>query len=247
MRPIFSFIFISVLLISCKNHDKLTFEPFVLHGDTCADCPEVSVSIPKALENTKLASTINTALEEEIISILNFDEDIAASTPEEAIASFKNGYLELKRLYTDETIGWEAKIEGQVIYEDNALLTLELNSYIFTGGAHGYSSKQFLNFDKSKGKELENRQLFIDQDDFERFAEIKFREQEKIPLDKPINHTGFMFEKDSFYLPENIGFTEKGVQLRYNPYEVASYADGPLELTLPYEEVKKYLAKKGKS
>lgn len=247
MRPIFSFICLFVLLVSCKNQDKLTFEPFILHGDACVDCPEVSVSYPKALENTKLASTINTALEEETISILNFDEDITASTPEEAIRSFKNGYLELKRLYSDETIGWEAKIEGKVIYEDNALLTVELDSYIFTGGAHGYSSKQFLNFDKTKGKELENRQLFINQDEFERFAEIKFREQEKIPMDKSINHTGFMFEKDSFHLPENIGFTEKGIQLRYNPYEVASYADGPLELTLPYDEVKKFLARRGKS
>jgi hypothetical protein len=56
-----------------------------------------------------------------------------------------------------------------------------------------------------------------------------------------------MFEKDSFYLPENIGFTKEGVKLLYNQYEVASYADGTIELTLPYNEVKKYLSTKIKS
>jgi hypothetical protein len=66
--------------------------------------------------------------------------------------------------------------------------------------------------------------------------------QEKIPEGEPINSTGYMFERDTFYLPQNIGFTQDGVKLLYNEYEVASYADGPVELLLPYKEVKKYLS-----
>lgn len=166
---------------------------------------------------------------------------------EEAITSFKNGYLELKKLYADEPPGWEATIDGKVVYDDTSLLTIELNSYLFTGGAHGYSAQRFLNFDKVKGKELENWQLFSNQADFQHYAEMKFREQEAIPKDKSINHTGLMFEKDSFYLPENIGYTEEGVKLLYNPYEVASFADGPIIITLPYKEVDAFLVAKVKS
>ncbi|NNE76731.1 MAG: DUF3298 domain-containing protein, partial [Pricia sp.] len=110
-----------------------------------------------------------------------------------------------------------------------------------------YSSKRFLNFDKRKGRELENWQLFRNREDFQLFAERKFRNQEDIPLQGPINSTGFMFEKDSFYLPENIGFTKEGVKLLYNPYEVASYADGPIILTLPFKEVAPFLVTKTKS
>ncbi|TFG74190.1 MAG: DUF3298 domain-containing protein, partial [Flavobacteriales bacterium] len=65
-----------------------------------------------------------------------------------------------------------------------------------------------------------------------------------IPLDKPINQTGLMFEQDTFYLPENIGFTKDGLQLLYNPYEVASYADGTIVLTLSYQEVGPFLSDK---
>lgn len=243
-----------LLLIGCSNTDKLTFETLKINeqarlanGKECQDCPQVIIAIPKAIENSKIANTINTALEEEIISLLLFDDAITVNNLDDALVSFNSGYQEMKTMFADESPGWEAKIDGELIFEDAVLLTIELNSYIFTGGAHGYTSKRFLNFDKSKGTELENWELFKSPKKFEVFAEAKFREQEEIPKDKSINYTGLMFEKDSFYLPENIGFTKDGVQLLYNPYEVASFADGPIILTLPYNLVKPFLSSKRKS
>ena len=55
-----------------------------------------------------------------------------------------------------------------------------------------------------------------------------------------------MFEGDSFHLSENLGYTQEGLQLIYNQYEVASYADGPIVLTLPYNEINLYLKRKVK-
>ncbi|MEO1011274.1 MAG: DUF3298 domain-containing protein [Bacteroidota bacterium] len=246
MKSVFRLIVLFLLGIGCKNGDNLTFEPLRLDGEACGDCPAVSIQIPHALGGTQLSTTINTAIKEEIIAILNYDEEVDAGTIPEAMASFKKGYLELKKLYSDETIGWEATVAGEILYEDAQLLTIALDSYIFTGGAHGYSAKRLLNFDKKKSKELENEELFKKTEDFQLFAEIKFREQENIPREKPINHTGYMFEKDSFSLPENLGFTKEGIHLHYNPYEVASYADGPITLTLSYGEVREYLAKRPK-
>jgi hypothetical protein len=241
------FLLCFILLIGCNDDHKLTFEPLIVSDNDCTECPNISIEIPKALEQSKLTETINTALEEELISLLVFDDEIEASSISEAIQSFKNGYEELKKLYPDETTGWEAKISGVVSFEDKNMITIALNSYLFTGGAHGYNTRSFLNFNKRKGKEIENWELFKNQDHFENFAEAKFRIQEDIPQDNPINSTGFMFEQDEFYLPDNIGFTEKGLVLLYNQYEVASYADGAIELVLPYAEVKNYLAKKVKS
>lgn len=247
MRTSYVCFILLFMFMGCKQEASLTFEPLVFTENECASCPKVHISIPKALERSKLATTINTALREEIISLLLFDDELEATTIAEAITSFTNGYTEIKDLYPDEPAQWEAKIDAKTVYEDANLLTIELNSYQFTGGAHGYGSKRFLNFDKEKGIELENWQLFNNQEDFQNYVETKFRSKENIPQGKPINSTGFMFEKDSFYLPENIGFTKEGIKLLYNQYEVASYADGPIELTLPYKDVKKYLAKKTKS
>ena len=133
-----------------------------------------------------------------------------------------------------------------MVYEDENLVTLKLNSYSFTGGAHGYGSTTYLNFDKKSGKELENAQLFDDFEGFIEFAETQFRKQEEIPQDQNINTTGFMFEGDNFHLSNNMGYTSEGLQLIYNQYEVASYADGPISLVLPYSEINPFLKHKVK-
>ncbi|MGS0525976.1 PdaC/SigV domain-containing protein [Zobellia nedashkovskayae] len=241
MRTQVTYIILLLVLVGCQKENKLTFETLSLDETRCSECPNVEINIPKALENSKIAESINTAIDEEIIETLNYDDELEATSIKDAVQSFSNGYWELKKLYPEEATSWEAKIEGKVSYENADFISVELNSYIFTGGAHGYSSQHFLNFDKNKAKELQNWEIFKDRKDFEQFAEQKFRNQERIPLEGPINSTGFMFESDTFYLPENIGFTEEGIKLLYNPYEVASYADGPIVLTLPFTDLKPYL------
>lgn len=231
-----------MMCLGCENDAKLTFEPIDFDTYNCTDCPLVAISVPKALGNNKIDNTVNTAISEEIISLLNFDDETDAVTIQSAVESFQTEYMTIKEKFSEESMQWEAEIKGEIAYEDSNILTIRLNSYLFTGGAHGYSTTRFLNFDKKKGLALENMQLFKNQKTFEELAEIKFRAQEKIPAAQSINSTGFMFETEAFYLPENIGYTKEGLQLFYEQYEVASYADGPVVLTLPYEEIMGYLA-----
>lgn len=241
MKSSFCLLCLLFLLIGCQNQDKLTFEPIRIESNAADNC-SIRITIPKAIDDTKLARVVNRALEEEVISLLHFDEAARVSDIPTAITSFTSGFETLQKRYQDETTPWEARIEAVVSYENAAVLTIALDAFIFTGGAHGYSSERLLNFDKSKGNELENWQLFKDSLGFQQMAELQFRTKEKIPTGQSINHTGFMFEEDVFHLPENMGFTEKGLKLLYNQYEISSFADGALEMVLPYDEVQKFLA-----
>lgn len=231
-----------LLAFGCKKKDDLSYKPLSFKSEKCADCPKVVVDIFEFNEGNELAKVVNSALKKEVINQLLYDDEIKVSSIEEAISSFKNGYLELKKMYPDETLGWEADIKGSVLYENVDVLSIKLETYIFTGGAHGYSVTRLLNFDKKKNIALENWELFNDPEGFKHFAELKFKIQEDIPQNGTINSTGLMFENDEFYLPNNIGFTKNGLQLIYNQYEVASYADGPMSITLPYAEIRNYLA-----
>ncbi|MAU27105.1 MAG: hypothetical protein CMH48_04865 [Muricauda sp.] len=231
----------------CEETHKLTFEPVAIESPRCAECPSVTIEIPEALDNSAVAKAINTALREEIIYHLKFDEGKDVATIEEAVASFTEGFHQIQQKFGGESAPWEAKIQGRVVYEDEHIITLSLNAYTFTGGAHGYGSTIFLNFDKAKGIELNPYQFFNDVEEFEEFAEAKFREQEKIPQEGNINQTGFMFEKNRFRLAENIAYTEEGLQIVYNQYEIASYADGPIVLTIPFDEANTFLKYKVKS
>lgn len=237
---------ILLLILGCENESKLTFEPMELHSKNCSDCAKIEISVPKALDKLTVSNTINQALKEEIISILSFDEEQEVDNIDKAMASFTKSYQDLKAKFPDESMGWEASIIGEVSYENETILTIALNSYTFTGGAHGYGSTTLLNFDKRSGAELENWELFEDFEGFLKFAETKFRIQEQIPQDENINATGFMFEQDTFHLAENVGYTPEGIQFIYNQYEVASYADGPIILNLPYAEINSFLKVKVK-
>ena len=220
----------------------LGFTPREYLGQVCADCPSVRVYVPEASEDKALGRAVNRSVREEVIEWLDYDEVSGASDIPEAIRAFGAGYRNLREQFPDEAIGWEATVEGVVALESDELLSLKLDGYIFTGGAHGFTRTRYLNFDKKSARELDNRDLFRDLPGLEALAEAAFRDSQGIASDAEINSTGFMFEDNQFRLPDTIGFEAEGLVLLYNPYEVASYADGPVRVVIPYADANPYLA-----
>lgn len=241
MKSKLTCLIICILFFACNNRNTLSFEPLSIATDSCKNCTSVYINIPNATGSTKLSETINSALEGEIIALLNFDEVSNAQNLNDAKEAFVMEYKEINENFPEESMPWEAKIEGTTSFENKEVITIKLTSYIYTGGAHGYETNRFLNFDKVKGVELYQEDLFNNLGEFKAFAESLFRKQEKISAEGSINDTGFMFETENFYLPDNMGYTEDGIHLFYEPYEIASFADGPITLTIPYNEANPYI------
>lgn len=205
------------------------------------DCTNVNISIPIAGGIPVVSDSINKKIFNVTRSIVYFGEKPTnAKSYEEIMASFIKSYEELQKDFA-ESFPWEAKIKATVDYQSDSIINIKLNNYMFTGGAHGYGSDLSLIFNAQTGKSLTYADIFNDKKAFTAFAEKKFREKFKIPAGKSINSTGLMFENDKFILPQNIFYKENGLLLLYNPYEMASYADGAKELLLPYGEIKEYL------
>ena len=241
MKKVIPLLLLLILCLGCKREYKLTFEDSQVNHKACPHCPEIKIAVPHALDDTQVAMAINRSISEELIYTLKFEGAEDVSSIEEAMQSFTSSYQDLQQKFGDEATAWEAEIDGEVRYEDKNFITIQLNSYVYTGGAHGYGSTTFLNFEKEAGNELDNPQLFSNYEGFEALAQQLFREKEGIHSEQNINATGFMFNGDQFHLSENIGYTEAGIQLLYNQYEVASYADGPIMLTIPFEKANPYL------
>jgi hypothetical protein len=49
---------------------------------------------------------------------------------------------------------------------------------------------------------------------------------------------GYMFENEKFRLNGNYYFSVSGINFVYNPYEIASYAQGQIEFYIPYKALK---------
>ena len=233
-----------LLLVSCQK--KLTFEDTTYNKKStylCDDkCPEINVMIPIAKGQAEVSDSINKKVFSVLKEIVYFGEKpYNATTYDSLLVAFINSYEKLKREFPEDKFGWEATIEGAVKYQTDSIINIEINHYTYTGGAHGYQGKRSLLFNPKTGKNINNDMLFKNYNDFKAFAEKKFRFKFKIPANHGINATKFMFEDDKFQLPLNLFFTDKGLLLYYNRYEIASYADGPQELLLTYEELKEYL------
>lgn len=236
-----------LLCISCSkelNFENQSFEK-TSTLDCTENCPKIQLEIPVAKNAKIISDSINKTVFTAVKSIIDFGDKPNNSTDYEQLAnSFIKAYEKLKTDFPKDRFGWEAKIEGEIKYSSKHILNIEINHYTFTGGAHGYAGSRSLLFDPKTGKKIPNEKLFKNWELFKIFAETKFRNKYKIPRDQAINSTGMFFENDVFQVAQNIFFTDKGIILHYNPYEIAAYVDGSRDLLIKYEEANDYLIMK---
>lgn len=251
-RKIFSLLLLTLLLSGCKDDKEeekisspLRFEKESLVkkvGKNCDtadyDCTIIALDIVRATGAEEVAIEINQNLDEHIIQLISTEEDPKISSLEELSDKFLNDYREAAKNFSEEP-PWEAYVNEKITFETDSLISVAVTTEIFSGGAHGYKTLSFLNFDLNSGKLLSKNDIF--EEDFTEFAEQKFREKQGIPEGDNINSTGFWFEKNTFNLPENIGFRGDQVVLVYNSYEIAPYAAGDIVMEIPLEEVRPFI------
>ena len=126
--------------------------------------------------------------------------------------------------------------EGTAFRYDN-VVTVWIQRYIFTGGAHGMTPSEFFNFDYSNGRRLTNDQLFKDTAELcklNRKAFNLYLEGKGITNPKQ----ALFVSPDELPLPQNMGFDSIGLVMIYNQYEIAPYSFGLFVYSLPYDHVK---------
>lgn len=234
LKNISFFLIISLLLSACNEDIKLKFETQHIEKPTDAT---IVINYPKAIGKKAVAEKINQQIEQVIVNEMNMSDSPEIHIPlSEAVSQFDKEYRTFKNDFPDSSQKWEAKVDGQVVYESPEILCISIQTYTDTGGAHGNGKTTYLNFNPSTGAVLEQKDLINNAEQFKKVAEKAFKEQTK-PRDNDETMEDFFFGED-FQLPSNIGFTENGLVLLYNNYEIASYAQGITEIILPYQEIR---------
>lgn len=249
MKKIVSILTIFVVLISCEkketplSFDTKTYNPESLNVCEEGICPVIKIEKLTAYGNGMFSDTINKAVEQVLVNtlIISPDETPDIKTLDQAIDNFITSYRIYRNDFPEAAVEYEINSKSQISYESEKILSIIFDNYSYWGGAHGYGSTTYINFDKETHEQLSKEALFTNQAGFLKFAETQFRNQKGIAEDENINSSGYFFENDSFSLPENIGFKDDKIVLIYNPYEIASYADGQIILEFPIREVQKYL------
>ena len=208
-------------------------------------CSKITIDYIVVDGEEEISNNINSQIKKQIIEAIFLGEDDkpSAKTVEDAALQFIKAYRDHKNEFEYE-LEYEAEITLSKKSINDELLSIQFQNYLFTGGAHGYGSTYFKNFEIRTGNEIKVKDFFTDFDGFKIMAEKAFRKQHNIPENESINATGFWFDKDTFTLPETMGISKNELLFIYNPYDIASYADGIIQFKISKKEATPYLKKK---
>ena len=215
------------VFISCKESNTITFtETDELYQKNAI----IELNIPRAQGDNRISNSINNIINAHIVEqLIFFEEKKSTRTLENAIKSFDQEYKYFKDQFGESNIVWEASFSGEVTYQSSNIISVAINSYINSGGAHGNSNITFFNFD-SYGNLLQFKDLFNSKKALLDIVKTRFYNETKS------RNIKYFFNED-FDLPKNIGFNDDGIMFFYNVYDIASYADGITEFTIPYHNL----------
>lgn len=134
--------------------------------------------------------------------------------------------------------------DDAITYLDDHYVCVRADGYEYTGGAHGTPFRQYFVFDRKTGARLslsdvvENPVEELQAKVGAAFRELAEKTNFAFESPEDLEHTvadGISYESP-FYL------SETGVVFYYAPYEIASYAEGFPEVTIPYSELEMRIA-----
>ena len=201
-------------------------------------CSHFELEYPKLLKagNAAALARIQQALQKALLETLTIEKpspDLPAAI--QAFFSEATGFHK----EAPDAPAWEMQATAAVHFYSERIVSLRLESYLFAGGAHGLPGTRFLNFDLQTGEPLKLADLLLPDAmaKVKQLGEKQFRQDKELPEEQRLQELGFDFEKDGFYLPDNVGIGRFSLTFFYNVYEIGPYVAGTTELTLPYYEL----------
>ncbi|WMJ79850.1 DUF3298 and DUF4163 domain-containing protein [Clostridium sp. MB40-C1] len=183
---------------------------------------ELNVPVISGLLNFELQKQINSVLERDAIS-------------------FKDKVSKLAKEYDAEEIDPEFKrlpfcvnIDYKVSYNRNNFLSLYIDYYEYTGGAHGSTTRKCYNIDLKTGKLLNLKDIFSKNSNYKEII------NETIKTEIQKNPEKY-FEESFQGIVDDQCFVVEGNDLviYFQQYEIAPYASGILEFKIPFSKIKK--------
>jgi hypothetical protein len=222
-------------------------------SDKADATPSSSVAMTLMFPDANVAAETRTFLEQNILrnvlsdSILKFTN---AKTPTQAFEYFRtdmrNQFDSLKAqidpkdttMYFSAIYYYDSNVN--VVYNQNQHLTIGYDFSTYNGGAHGMYGSTYENYDLKSNKILTLKDIF--KDGFEKMldAELAKSVRKSFGLKPKQKLSPTLFE-DTIAHNDNFILTEKSITFCYNPYEIASYAQGMVMLSIPLENLKTVL------
>ncbi len=132
---------------------------------------------------------------------------------------------------------WELETQCDTVFASPEVLTARLSTNAYTGGAHPNAYTGYISFDRKTGHALRLTEMVSDTAALLQQVEQAFRQKQGLGPQQDLEAEGYFLRDGRFFLPDNIAFGRTGLICYYNPYEIAAYAEGPIEIVIPYSQL----------
>jgi len=134
---------------------------------------------------------------------------------------------------------YEAYMEYTVTYNENCFLSVYVDKYEYTGGAHGNTVRSSDTWELCSGTQLPLYSFFksgtnynhVLTEEITKQAEYNLKQNQHIYFDDYKSLILKSFNQQSFYLTSN------GMVIYYQQYDIAPYSTGIVEFLIPYATI----------
>lgn len=196
------------------------------------DCAHISYTYPLFTSPQPYADSLNNL-------VLTFFGVTKSTSLEKSQHTFMAEYEKFKKEFKDIEQSWYSQTNVTVPFQTNNLVCVSVEMDDYTGGAHSMYSTIYSNYYKPKNEILTLHKLFSDSNlkKLLSIAETDFRTANELTIKANLDDAGYWFKDNKFHLSDNFVLTNDGATWLFNPYEVASYAQGTIELSVSKKEL----------
>lgn len=244
-----SFLFIVFVFSSCSTEKQkapeLTFEThkfsdkiFLFGNENYPSCDlDISLMAPKDSVFYKDLETKMLQIYFDTLYQLNANiDDLLFINAQAFIDEFnkQEEFLMQDTMDMGASFNWQIIVQNDITFQSKRFLSFMKEIFTYTGGAHGNTNRFYFVYDLEKQKILESSELFL----ADKCDELK--DLQKKSLEKA-GHDISAFWLDGLKCNHNFYVVETGLVFHYDQYEIASYAAGPMDIFISFEDIEPFL------
>jgi len=205
------------------------------------NCPEIKVKYLKANQDW-LNDIVNKRVNNIVINSKMSESPVSNATDDKAAKLAIDDFAQSQMIDLPDEVQWSYSLIVTPEYlghvklgQGEDLELFEISSYVFTGGAHGMPSREYLVFDPASKQQITLEDM-LKPNQQARFNTLAYDAYQSWvqSMDEDVKS----YEQSwPFTLSHNITLTDKGVDIRYQPYAIGPYAYGMPVLTIAYDNL----------
>ncbi|OLO05045.1 DUF3298 and DUF4163 domain-containing protein [Salinicola socius] len=238
-------VLVSVMLAGCQSltgwgGDALRTEPVVKHvhepGCEVDGCASVNAAYLRFPESSLLSAE----LERRLFGLASGLSDNPDGNPMGQATTFEDFSSQLfaaaqsARQDVPELPGYEADLKADVVADRDGLLVIELDGYLYSGGAHGLPLTSYMVIERDKQQVLDLDDMLLPGQRPAYEAALERAHRRWLQSDQAFGLSELQWP---FATSDNVAPLKAGLAIKYQVYDLAPYAVGQPQLMIPYPEL----------